>query len=485
MVTINHLGSSEYIDETFEDINDNFDALNTGKQDQSAILDATTASYTTAKDTKVGYISITQPVDLDALETAVSALDQATILKGVWDASSGVFPGSGVAQAGWSYIVSVAGTVDGTSFSVNDRIIAILDNASTTTFANNWFKADYTDQVLSVHGRTGAVTAQSGDYTTDQITEGTAKFFTDERAQDAVGGILTDTDDIDFTYDDSGAQVTATLKTTSISAKTSKAPVTGGEEIMINDGGTLKKITLADILSYISSSAPDLLTTKSYFHEDFWGDILTATNADNQSIGDHLDWYFDQSGAGPTIEQTDALGGIAKGTFSAVSRGFAMNHGSTLNNLNYAFKASSFPTVQVKFRLDTANSANQDVLIGLHNQATALTTSGALPSDGIYIYKTGAASNWTGVVRASGADVGTISLGAINVDKLAIFRAVVEDATTVRFYMAADLSVSSTLTDYGTVTGTLPTASLGVGALAISTSASVWGLSLDYVTVLQ
>ena len=44
------------------------------------------------------------------------------------------------------------------TFDVGDRIIAITDNASTSTFAGNWFKADYTDQVLSVNGLTGAVT---------------------------------------------------------------------------------------------------------------------------------------------------------------------------------------------------------------------------------------------------------------------------------------------------------------------------------------
>jgi hypothetical protein len=88
----------------------------------------------------------------------VAALDAAVVLKGVWDASSGSFPGSGSAQAGWSYIVSVGGTVDGQVFTANDRILAIVDNASTSTYAANWHKLDYTDQVLSVAGMTGAVT---------------------------------------------------------------------------------------------------------------------------------------------------------------------------------------------------------------------------------------------------------------------------------------------------------------------------------------
>jgi hypothetical protein len=43
-----------------------------------------------------------------------------------------------------------------------------------------------TDAVSSVFGRTGAVVAQSGDYTTTQVTEGTNLYFTDVRARNAV-----------------------------------------------------------------------------------------------------------------------------------------------------------------------------------------------------------------------------------------------------------------------------------------------------------
>lgn len=146
---------------TNSDVSANTSARHT--HSNKTILDNTTASYTTAEQTKLSHITVTQAVDLDQLETRVNELDAAVILKGTWDASSGVFPWSWVAQAGWSYIVSVAGTVNSVSFWINDRIIAITDNASTSTFANNWFKADYTDQVLSVAGKTGTVTLDKND----------------------------------------------------------------------------------------------------------------------------------------------------------------------------------------------------------------------------------------------------------------------------------------------------------------------------------
>lgn len=114
-------------------------------------------TFTAAEKTKLGHITVTQAVDLDDIETRVNNLDAAVVLKGTWDAAVGTFPGAGAAQAGFSYIVTNAGTVDGVTFNVGDRVIAITDNASIVTYAANWFKADYTDQVLSVNGSTGAV----------------------------------------------------------------------------------------------------------------------------------------------------------------------------------------------------------------------------------------------------------------------------------------------------------------------------------------
>lgn len=131
---------------------------------QDDIGDGTTyKQFSATNKTKLDNITVTQAVDLDAIETRVNALDAAVVLVGTWDASAGTFPGGGTAQAGASYLVSVNGTVDGVEFKVGDRVIAITDNASTTTFASNWFHADYTDKVSSVAGRTGNVVIVAAD----------------------------------------------------------------------------------------------------------------------------------------------------------------------------------------------------------------------------------------------------------------------------------------------------------------------------------
>lgn len=92
--------------------------------------------------------------ELDAIKTKVDGLDQAIILQGVWDASSGSFPGSGTAQAGHAWIVNTDGTVDSVEFKVGDRIIATIDNASTTIYASNWFRERNTSFSQEISGAT-------------------------------------------------------------------------------------------------------------------------------------------------------------------------------------------------------------------------------------------------------------------------------------------------------------------------------------------
>jgi len=111
-----------------------------------------------ADGTKLDFITVTQAVDLDQMETDIAALANGMVYKGNWDASSGSFPGGGSAQTGWFYYVSVAGTVGGVSFAIGDNIVATTDNASASTFAGNWSKHDQTDAVQAVVGLTGSIT---------------------------------------------------------------------------------------------------------------------------------------------------------------------------------------------------------------------------------------------------------------------------------------------------------------------------------------
>lgn len=122
--------------------------------------------------------------------------------KGNWNASTNsptLIDGTG--NAGDVYRVSVAGTQDlgsgSISFSVGDWIVY---NGSI------WEKSINSNEVVSVNGQSGIVVLDTGD-----IAEDGNLYFTDERAQDAVGTILLDSSSVDFTYSDGTPSITAAV----------------------------------------------------------------------------------------------------------------------------------------------------------------------------------------------------------------------------------------------------------------------------------
>ena len=185
-----------------------------------------------ADQTKLDYITITQAVDLDALETAVAALGSGVTFKGGWDASAGTFPGGGTAAIGDLYITTVAGTVDSVTFAIGDGVIAFVTNASTTTYAGNWVNSESQSDVTSVIGLTGAITKSqllaalnvedgaTADMTGAEIRAAiTAELassdwetkLTQEEVEDFVGGLIGTQSNITVTYDDSGGTITYTV----------------------------------------------------------------------------------------------------------------------------------------------------------------------------------------------------------------------------------------------------------------------------------
>ena len=140
--------------------------------------------------TKLDYITVTQAIDLDALEVAVAAAASGLTYKGNWDASSGSFPGGGTASLGDFYYVSVSGTVDSISFDVGDNIIAIVNNASTSTFSGNWSKHDQTDAIQDVVGLTGSI-SKSALLSALNVEDGATVDMTGEEISTAITTYLT------------------------------------------------------------------------------------------------------------------------------------------------------------------------------------------------------------------------------------------------------------------------------------------------------
>lgn len=81
-------------------------------------------------------------VNKGQLDSAISALANGVVYKGLFDASGGSFPSD--PSQGDFYKVSVAGTVDGLELAIGDMIIANADVTGASA-ATNWDKIDNTE----------------------------------------------------------------------------------------------------------------------------------------------------------------------------------------------------------------------------------------------------------------------------------------------------------------------------------------------------
>jgi len=110
-----------------------------------------------------------------ATQTAIAlAITGSEDLRGGYNASSNTFPTTGgtgtggAINAGNYWYVTVAGTLGGESVPIGSSIRALVNNPGQSS--SNWLIIQ--DAVNTVFGRTGAITAQTGDYTISQITNG-------------------------------------------------------------------------------------------------------------------------------------------------------------------------------------------------------------------------------------------------------------------------------------------------------------------------
>lgn len=155
--------------------------------------------------------------------------DPATFVIGTDDIDFIQFSGAGTYTAGNGL------TLSGTQFSINTGVTVDISTAQTLTnktltspvvsglyLSDNEiviegdpdtnetrlvFTNPTADRTITFKDETGTVAFTSDiPSTTDDLTEGSTNlYFTNERAEDAVGAILTDTATVDFTYNDNGA----------------------------------------------------------------------------------------------------------------------------------------------------------------------------------------------------------------------------------------------------------------------------------------
>lgn len=89
----------------------------------------------------------------------------------------------------------------------------ILARTASDTYALRTITASTGISVSNGNGVAGnpTISATLAPFTTTDLAEGTNLYFTTERAQDSVGGALTDTASVDFTYDDTANTISAVV----------------------------------------------------------------------------------------------------------------------------------------------------------------------------------------------------------------------------------------------------------------------------------
>lgn len=198
--------------------------------------------------------------------------------------------------------------------------------------------------VSTVFGRSGAVSAQSGDYNTSQVTENTNLYFTDERAQDAVGAII----DGSLTYVDGTPLLQRSALTGAITASAG------------SNSTSLGSFTKAQLSSAVSDGDPLYVGDVTQYTDEMAQDAVGAMVTDG------------------TLEYVDATPLLRRAAISGdvtISQG--SNTSSIANDIVTNAKMANMASGTIKARFSVGSGDPEDAT---GTQATALLdvfTSGA------------------------------------------------------------------------------------------------------------
>jgi hypothetical protein len=124
-------------------------------------------------------------------------------LEGAWDASAGSFPVGSSPTAGTKkgdyWYVSVAGTVNSVAFNIGDVLIALVDAASTSTYAGNWISLEVnrdqaTESILGLVTLATQTEVNTGTNSTDAVTPATLAGRTATETRAGIAEIATQTE---------------------------------------------------------------------------------------------------------------------------------------------------------------------------------------------------------------------------------------------------------------------------------------------------
>lgn len=195
-----------------------------------------------SNDTALGTSATLYPTQNAVKVYVDSATAGGVILQGDWNAATNTPNITGTTQTGFAWRVSVAGNTN--LGGITDWLVGDLAVKSAT----GWIKIDNTESVTSVFGRFGTVVAQNGDYTSDQVTEGTTNlYYTNARSRAALSaGTGISYDSATGVISSAGGSVTSVGLSMPTAFTVTNSPVTGAGTLTVTGAGTTAQYIRGD-----------------------------------------------------------------------------------------------------------------------------------------------------------------------------------------------------------------------------------------------
>lgn len=228
--------------------------------------------------------------------------------------------GTGAVSAAPVWDTITSGDISGLTEAAQDAAAALIQNGTGISFV-------YDDAANTL---TPTVTLAA--FSTSNLAEGSNLYFTDERAQDAIGAALTDSSEIDFTYNDAANTISASLINDAISyAKLQNVSATNRILGRISAGaGDIEELTAANVATILAAITQSWTAQHTYTFAGVSLKIATAqarlSLSETDQAADEKNFEVLVSGKNFGIRTaTDADGAgenaylIARGTGTAIA----------------------------------------------------------------------------------------------------------------------------------------------------------------------
>lgn len=297
-------------------------------------LDVVLDKASEIKFTPAGTLVSTDVQDaLEELDADITALPDPITYQGTWSAATNTptLANTDTGVTGYLYQVNAAGSVNfgagAISFEIGDKVV----NNGTI-----WEKWDMTDSVTSVNGQNGVVVLDTGD-----IAEDGNLYFTDERAQDAVGGIVANSSKVSLSYLDATPSITADI----VAGSLVNADVNASAAIAYSKLNLATSIVNADVNASAAIAYSKLNLANSIVNADVASGAAVAVNK-LAAVTASRALVSDGSGFISPATTTSTEIGYVNGVTSAIQTQLdAKQARSTLTNKGDLYVATASATV--------------------------------------------------------------------------------------------------------------------------------------------